>query len=304
VSEKDTREVRWMQNGICIVNYFSSDHVNRLIHEFARDKLQLPVVVVDNSVDRAESIKLENITKFSWTSEINLSILSNNSNLGYYFGNYTGVAYLKEKFGVKKVLIVNPDVSSENWCLLIEELGKYFVNPEDFIAGPKINNGTRFVSSPIPDMPPFLIAAYNFFYPLTYLIYKCFQRKLSSSPGNETFAVEGSCMLVDTEKFLSIYEHMNGVFLYEEERIIGTIAKQNAWRIYYVPAVEISHLHKPLSLSTQNERYYISSTNKYLDILNARKLTRKIVIASLRYRFFVKKMISSIIRLFRRGVKK
>jgi len=77
--------------------------------EFERDKIQLPIIIVDNSIDESEFARLEKFAENSRSAGLNLYLLKNSSNVEYYYGNYTGIEYLVSNFDTTKVLTINPD---------------------------------------------------------------------------------------------------------------------------------------------------------------------------------------------------
>lgn len=273
--------------GICILNYFSEKEItSRLLLEFERDRLKLPICIVDNSNNQIEFM---NLCKKTNERNLNIKIINNKKNTGYFKGNLVGVKCLYHNFNCDKILIINPDVSSKNWNEVINKLNKGLKNSNDFIIGPKIFNGSLFVSSPILKYSIYTDILYNFSYPLSYLIYKFIQIKISKK-SKKVFAVEGSVFLVDSKKFLSIKKYFKDIFLYKEEIIFGIVAKKLNWNIYYDNTVVVNHYHKPMQMNFEVDKFNLESTKIITKLFYNKKLI-KIVVMSYKYRFWIKKRI-------------
>ncbi|ONN27385.1 hypothetical protein XJ44_04140 [Thermosipho affectus] len=276
--------------GICILNFNSSNDLERLLKEFVRDNIKFPIVVVDNSNNEKEILLVKQLIK-NFFGILNIVYILSKKNLGYFKGNFIGVSYLKQHFKINKVLILNPDVSSQNWCNLVENLLLFLKNDNDFLVGPKIINSSRYPSTPLLYMAPFVNVIYNIAYPFSYFVYKEIQRKKALGSSKKVFAIEGSVMLVNSNKFIEIYKYFKNVFLYEEERIMGLLAKKYHWNIYYVPFIEVLHYHKPLEKNINNIPYFIKSNLEIIRLFYKDSFWRESLILTLRYRYFIKKTI-------------
>ncbi len=286
--------------GICILNFFSSKHIKRLLSEFSRDEVNFPIYIVDNSNDKKEANNLRSIAR---QSSLEVNVVTLKRNIGYYKGNYVGVSFLLRNYNCQKVLIVNPDVSSNSWNKVINLLSNSITKKDDFMVGPRIIvPNSKLVSTPLLNLSLCGELAYNFFYPVSYLIYKVIQRRKSLKSGR-VFAVEGSAYMVDVLKYIQIKTYFKNIFLYGEERIFGILAKKFKWNIYYLGNEEsaiIYHFHSPMIPSTKTDIFYYNSIRERIKMFYDNNFYSNLVILSARYKYFVKHLVVLALKFFRK----
>jgi len=255
-------------------------------------KLPSVICLVDNSEDEKETASLKQI--ISSVPDLNIRLITT-PNQGYFQGNLKGMIELQEQFSVTHALILNPDISCDDWEKVIEKLYAYFQTDEKcFITGPKITiPGFPIVSSPII---PFLLwreIAYNLFFPLSNPILKYFHTRLSRKSG-KVFAVEGSAFMIDCRKAIDNRHYFDHIFLYGEETIFGKIAQKNNLNIYFDNSVEVIHHHPPGKTSPVYEKFlplsYIEIVKKFYTNPYAIKLFSR----SIKHRFKIRKILTGL----------
>jgi GT2 family glycosyltransferase len=280
-----------MKTGIVILNHKTTEWIARQLEAMRGQQLTLPVCIVDNSNNQTDSEKINQLV-FLY-SDLNIYFVTS-PNLGYFKGNLLGMHTLVKQ-DVTHALIINPDVTSESWSELVNRLSSYFQSDEKcFIAGPKITIPRfRIVSSPII---PFRLGreiAYNLFFPFSHPILKNYHTRLSHKSGR-VFAVEGSAFLIDCQKAIDTQSFFENIFLYGEETIFGKIAQKYGWHIYFDNSVEVIHHHPPGDISPIYDKYlplsYVEITKKFYSSQSAIRLFA----ASIRYRFFIRRLLTSI----------
>lgn len=283
--------------GIVILNYNDEDNVIRLISELINlnsNNIVTKVIVVNNSGENEKSDQLRKAICENDQDNL-IDYIENKINNGYYKGNLIGVRTLKERYFIEKVLILNPDVGCLNWEYSIERMYNKSHEENMFIVGGRvIIPGHKDVSSPILVFSPLRETLRNFFFPLSYLIYKKKQWQLSMNAG-DVFAVEGSAYLVDSNKFISMESYFEDIFLYGEEIIFGLVAKKNRWKIYFDNKVEILHFHSPRKENRTYDMYYKKSVEVILNTFFNNRLSKYIMMMSLEYKTFIKNVLIRIL---------
>ena len=216
-----------------ILNYNDAETTEKLVKQIADYNVLHQIIVVDNAStdDSLERLKqLEGQENCSQTKKI--KILTAQKNGGYGSGNNTGVRYAVEKGGATHVLIANPDVIFSEQSLKAM-LAVFARHPEVGIVTtrihdaryPDLKNGwpLRSFTRELLSMGPVSRRLFgrSFDYPDSY-----FQGRNAVYVG----AVHGSMLMVDGEKFLEAGGYDEGVFLYEEEQILGRRLQNAGYR--------------------------------------------------------------------------
>ena len=280
-----------MKIGIVILSHKHSDWISKLLSSLENQQVKNPICIVDNSEETNEIEKLQEI--ISQTSQQTELVIAKNQ--GYFLGNLAGIEKLKEKYGVTHCLILNPDVSSDNWQHIIDTLSSYFLKDNQcFIAGPKITiPGFRIVSSPIIPFKLWREIAYNVFFPLSNPILKSYHTKLSHKTG-KVFAVEGSVFLIDSQKTIETKDFFKNIFLYGEETIFGKIAETKGWHIYFDNSVEVLHHHPPGETSPMYDKYLPLSYVEIAKKFYSSKFAIKLFETSIKHRFRIRRFLTKI----------
>lgn len=277
--------------GLVILNHKNFDFISTLSEDLKKQELPYKICIVDNSENEDEIKKIRQLISDLPTCDIHLEVTRNK---GYFRGNLTGIKALYERFSLTHALILNPDVSCENWDELINVLYSKFESDKNcFIAGPKITiPGFSIVSSPII---PFLLwreIAYNLFFPFSNPVLKYFHTRLSKRSG-KVFAVEGSAFMIDCKKAIDNQQYFDNIFLYGEETIFGKIAEKNHWNIYFDNSVEVLHHHPPGKTSPLYDKYLPLSYVEIAKKFYPNKMGAvKIFAAGIKYRFKIRKLLT------------
>lgn|GEM_PF-1848342 len=274
--------------GIVILNYFSHSDCRELVEQFRRDNCTLPLIIIDNSVSTEEYSLLQ----LELSSFEKVIIIKNQSNTGFYKGNYKGLKYLRNEFNCRYALIVNPDVRSDNWNHICRSLRSEFNNVKSlFMCGPQIwIPGYKHKNS--PTIPFYFLTEIicNLTFPLSYFIRKQISISKSKRSGF-AFSIEGSCYAVSIDKFLKTKVWFNHIFLYSEEIIFGILSKKKGWKILYNSTIKVFHNHPPGKKNIIFDKNNFESQKEINRLFNNSSILRSCYILSLRYRNMLKKTL-------------
>lgn len=200
-----------------ILNYNDADTVGKLVRRIRDYKILGQIVIVDNASTDGSMEKLEPLRGG------NVSVIRAEKNGGYGAGNNLGVRYAAEHGNAAHVLIANPDVFFSEGCL-IKMLRVFRNHPDVGIVAAvmhdagygKLRNGWRlhgFVGE-LLSMGPVSRRLFGRFldYP---------KSRFRGRKAAYVDAVHGSMLMVDTEKFLGCGGYDEGIFLYQEEAVLG-----------------------------------------------------------------------------------
>ena len=198
-------------------------------------------------------------------------MLSAGHNGGYGSGNNLGVRYAAGEGGASYVLIANPDVVFLEQSLKAM-LAVFARHPEVGIVTtrihdarfPDLKNGwpLRSFTRELLSMGPVSRRLFgrSFDYPDSYFAGR-----------NVVYvgAVHGSMLMVDTEKFLEAGGYDEGVFLYEEEQILGRRMQTAGYRSVLLLNQHYDHEHstsisKSFSDAMKRQRLREESTLYYM----------------------------------------
>ena len=225
-----------------ILNYNDAETTVKLVKQIAGYNVLHQIIVVDNastddSLERLKKLEAELRTDAAGMQQDRqhapvaasadqpgkIQVISADHNGGYGSGNNLGVRYADGQGGATHVLIANPDVVFSEQSLKAM-LAVFARHPEVGIVTtrihdarfPDLKNGwpLRSFTRELLSMGPVSRRLFgrSFDYPDSY-----FAGRNAVYAG----AVHGSMLMVDTEKFLEAGGYDEGVFLYEEEQILG-----------------------------------------------------------------------------------
>ena len=250
-----------------ILNYNDAGTTEKLVRQIADYEGFHQIIVVDNA---STDDSLEHLQKISSLTE-KIRILSATENGGYGSGNNIGVRYAVEQGGATHVLIANPDVVFSGQSLKAM-LAVFARHPEVGIVTtrirdaryPDLKNGwpLRSFTRELLSMGPVSRRLFgrSFDYPDSY-----FQGRNAVYVG----AVHGSMLMVDGEKFLEAGGYDEGIFLYEEEQILGRRMQQSGYRSVLLLSQHYDHEHstsisKSFSDAMKRQRIREESTLYYM----------------------------------------
>ena len=292
-----------MQLSCVILNYNDAETTEKLVKQLADYDVLHQIIVVDNastddSLGRLR--KLESDANASQSGKVR--VISADHNGGYGSGNNLGVRYAAEQGGATHVLIANPDVVFSEQSLKAM-LAVFARHPEVGIVTtrirdarfPDLKNGwpLRSFTRELFSMGPVSrrLLGKTFDYPDSY-----FTGRSAVYVG----AVHGSMLMVDTEKFLEAGGYDEGIFLYEEEQVLGRRMQNAGYRSVLLLNQHYDHEHstsisKSFSDAMKRQRLREESTlyymKHYLHISPVQEQIAKLWFAGIRLEMQVAKLV-------------
>ena len=260
-----------MQLSCVILNYNDAETTEKLVMQIADYDVLHQIIVVDNAStdDSLERLrKLESDANASQSCKVR--VISADHNGGYGSGNNLGVRCGAEQ-GATHVLIANPDVvfSEQSLKAMLavfarhSEVGIVTTRIRD-ARFPNLKNGwpLRSFMRELLSMGPVSrrLLGKTFNYPDS-----CFAGRSAVYVG----AVHGSMLMVDTEKFLEAGGYDEGIFLYEEEQVLGRRMQNAGYRSVLLLNQHYDHEHstsisKSFSDAMKRQRLREKSTRYYM----------------------------------------
>ncbi len=273
-----------------IVNYNDAETAAGLAGQIAGYGSLDHIVLVDNAStdDSYERLKMLEGGK--------ITVIRAEKNGGYGAGNNLGVRYAAQRLGAVRVLIANPDVMFTDRC--VRNLSRILArHPEAGVAAAVMRNGSA--AAPFPPQNAWRLHGFvgellymgpvsrrifrnRLYYPASYY------KDRTAVPAD---VVHGSMLMVDAAAFLACGGYDEGIFLYQEEMVLGRRMKAAGRRT--VLLLKESYIHqdsvsisKSISdalrrqrLREQSVMYYMEH---YLGIGPARKALAKLWFAVIR----------------------
>ena len=291
-----------MQLSCVILNYNDAETTEKLVMQIADYDVLHQIIVVDNAStdDSLERLrKLESDANASQSCKVR--VISADHNGGYGSGNNLGVRCGAEQ-GATHVLIANPDVVFSEQSLKAM-LAVFARHPEVGIVTtrirdarfPNLKNGwpLRSFIRELLSMGPVSrrLLGKTFDYPDSY-----FAGRSAVYVG----AVHGSMLMVDTEKFLEAGGYDEGIFLYEEEQVLGRRMQNAGYRSVLLLNQHYDHEHsasisKSFSDAMKRQRLREESTlyymKHYLHISPLQEQIAKLWFAGIRMEMQVAKLV-------------
>ena len=291
-----------MQLSCVILNYNDAETTEKLVMQIADYDVLHQIIVVDNAStdDSLERLrKLESDANASQSCKVR--VISADHNGGYGSGNNLGVPCGAEQ-GATHVLIANPDVvfSEQSLKAMLavfarhSEVGIVTTRIRD-ARFPNLKNGwpLRSFMRELLSMGPVSrrLLGKTFNYPDS-----CFAGRSAVYVG----AVHGSMLMVDTEKFLEAGGYDEGIFLYEEEQVLGRRMQNAGYRSVLLLNQHYDHEHstsisKSFSDAMKRQRLREKSTlyymRHYLHISPLQEQIAKLWFAGIRMEMQVAKLV-------------
>ena len=291
-----------MQLSCVILNYNDAETTEKLVMQIADYDVLHQIIVVDNAStdDSLERLrKLESDANASQSCKVRVIYADHNG--GYGSGNNLGVRCGAEQ-GATHVLIANPDVVFSEQSLKAM-LAVFARHPEVGIVTtrirdarfPDLKNGwpLRSFTRELFSMGPVSrrLLGKTFDYPDS-----CFAGRSAVYVG----AVHGSMLMVDTEKFLEAGGYDEGIFLYEEEQVLGRRMQNAGYRSVLLLNQHYDHEHstsisKSFSDAMKRQRLREESTlyymKHYLHISPLQEQIAKLWFAGIRLEMQVAKLV-------------
>lgn len=221
----------------CILNYNDPTTTTLLLKEITGYECIDKIVVVDNcSTDNS----LEVLSAYQ--SE-KVRIISTDRNGGYGYGNNYGILYAKANFKSKYICIANPDISiseaalqkceqfirTQKDCIIVAPIMVDRDENRQVGCGWPIQSGIRYLLFSLKVIGKY----FNDYY----------EDLLKGMTPYVVDCVAGSCLLIDSDKFVDIGLYDEKLFLYCEETLIGIKARKNKYASYILRDITFKHLH-------------------------------------------------------------
>lgn len=230
-----------MKINCVILNYNDAETVTRLVHMIHDYDYLEKIVVVDNKSSDDSWERLEIL------QDEKVAVIQTERNGGYGAGNNAGVRYAAKVNGATHVLIANPDVVFTENCVIQmsrvflkhPDVGVVAASMEDEVFGRgNAHNGWRlhgFVGELLA-MGPISRRVFRPFlqYPESY-----FRGKKAVYVD----AVHGSMLMVDAKAFCDCGGYDEGIFLYQEEVVLGWRMKTSGYRTVLLLNQTYQHEH-------------------------------------------------------------
>jgi len=258
---------------VIIVTYNSTDLIIDCINSIYKyndiGSENIEVIVVDNSHE-VESRKMFSLLKQTYGNK--LSLIKNQKNLGYGYGNNIGIEHSTGDI----ICIMNPDVRLSE-PIFQKTLNKFENDGSLGLIGFKQKGGNNlsFYIKPEYHLSLFNSMAVKIFNKLNYF-------------NSKFFFLSGALFFMDKCKFLDIKKFDNRIFLYSEESDISNRLINKGYTINYISKHKYIHL--------VNKRSLINSTTRHIMLQSA-------IYYLLKYKknpniFIKKKYIELIFKLF------
>lgn len=228
-----------MKLNCVILNYNDGDTVSKLTEMIGGYEILEQIVVVDNASTDDSWEKLWKL------QDEKIRVIRAEKNGGYGAGNNLGVKYAVEKNGATHVLIANPDVAfSENTLLRMlkifekhHDVGVVTAAMED-VRYETMCNGwpLRSFAGELLSMGPVSRRLLGRF--LEYPGSRFQGRKAAYVD-----VVHGSMLMVAADKFLGCGGYDEGIFLYQEEAVLGRRMKNCGFRTVLLLNCSYRHEH-------------------------------------------------------------
>lgn len=248
-----------------ILNYNDAETTEKLVRQIAGYEVLHQIIVVDNA---STDDSLEQLKKLE-SEKIHVIVADHNG--GYGSGNNLGVRYAAEQGKATHVLIANPDVVFSEQSLKAM-LSVFARHPEVGIVTTRIHDARY------PDLKngwplrSFIRELFSMGPVSRRLFGRTFDYPDSYFAGRNAVyvgAVHGSMLMVDTEKFLEAGGYDEGIFLYEEEQVLGRRMQNAGYRSVLLLNQHYNHEHstsisKSFSDAMKRQRLREESTLCYM----------------------------------------
>ncbi|WP_439425543.1 glycosyltransferase [Oenococcus alcoholitolerans] len=259
--------------GIVTINYLNWKDTIEMVNSLKEQTFQaFRLVIIDNHSDNLSFEKLSE----SFSNDPQIFLLHTRSNLGFAKANNLGIKFLKEKFSIDKVFIINNDLIFRDPDYLAN-LMKITYGSDVGAIGTNILAGDDFQQNPVYENTSLLYLLeqnWDFlFCPIFHWRHNLF-RKISQWTGRprpekgdfkkqKIFILHGSAILL-TENYLKrSVGFYPKTFLYFEENILKIIFDKLGLKMLYLPIDGIYHKEDRSSkLAKQDDSFKIKLLTK------------------------------------------
>lgn len=247
-----------MRINCVILNFNDWETVTRLVHMIHDYDYLEKIVLVDNhsTDDSWEELQVLKDEK--------VDLIRTQKNGGYGYGNNTGIRYAIENNGATHVLVANPDVVFSESCVI--HIAKIYANHPDagvvtasiqdetFGSG-RGRNGWKLhgFTGELLSMEPVCRRLFRRFlnYPASYF---------KGKKAVYVDAVHGSMLMIRAQAFLETGGYDEGIFLYQEEAVLGQRMRTSGYRTVLLLNRTYQHQHS------------VSISKTYSQLLKRQKL--------------------------------
>lgn len=263
---------------LIILNYNSFEDTLKCVKQLQSFNETFKIIIVDNkSTDESfQMLKKEKI------ENENTILIETDKNGGYSYGNNYGVKYAEKIFKLKTIAILNPDVIIPNVSIL-KKMYKYLYEDEKYamIGGIPIEAGRISISSAGWEIPSYKKVVLD----RSLFVGSLFKSRSDLYMINDHLAkiecLVGCFFMIKLDVFKKINYFDEGVFLYNEENILGIKVKKEGYQGVIAPRLLYYHNHD-FSKESQN----LSLMNK-MKKLKIRYISRRYLIKKYYKRYLV-----------------
>lgn len=290
---------------IIILNYKNYEMTIECVDKLLSKKFACNIVIVDNN---SPNKSVENLVN-KYQNNYFVDIIENNENSGYASGNNIGIKYAKNNYNCKYVCIMNPDIIIEDDNIFNDLLNKLEKHKLQGISALQITNNHFDYSTlgwKIPSYKDILILNSNIISKLKSPIrYKSINIINSEDALAEIGVMPGCFFIMDLSAFERIGFFDEGTFLYYEENILASKAKELNYKFGISLNNFYIHNHKSkdeslLSLKNKyNDRRILLNSQKYYvnNTLKLNKIIYKMILnLSQNYNIYIELPILHIIK--------
>lgn len=230
-----------MKLSCVILNYRDADRVLELVDRICGYSILSDIILVDNASADGSFEKLEERTG----GLEKVHVIQADENGGYGAGNNLGVRYGVEQCGATHVVIANPDVDFSEDCL--KKMVRVFAHHPDVAAAAASIEDARLGrwrnGWPLRGFVGELLSVG----PVSRRLFRRFleypDSRFCGRKAAFVDALHGSMLMVDAEKFLECGGYDEGLFLYQEEAVLGWRLKTGGYRSVLLLNCSYRHEH-------------------------------------------------------------
>lgn len=231
--------------GVIILNY-----------KTAIDAINAAKSVIENSISENYRICIVDADSSEGTDVLSQCVLQNTetlflqTNKGYAYGNNMGIRFLAEKYDVKYIVIMNPDVLILEKST-IEDIIKHIQNEKNCIGGQPLVWTPYIKKEPNVQINVNRVFSYFDFLVESVILLKILFKKIhkrniygEKMPYMHSFTYEvpsGAFFIINYKFFESIHFFDERTFLYGEERILGYKVKERGKKFVFDPKHKVIH---------------------------------------------------------------
>ena len=224
-----------------ILNYNDADTVLGLADRICGYKTLSHVILVDNCSTDGSFEKLLAAAE----GKEKICVIQASKNGGYGAGNNLGVRYAAEHCSATHVVVANPDVDFSGDCL--KKMMRVFEHHPDVAAAAATMEDARFGRQrngwPLRGFAGELLAMG----PVSRRLFRPFleypESRFAGKQAAFVDALHGSMLMVDAEKFLECGGYDEGLFLYQEEAVLGQRLRTGGYRSVLLLNCSYRHEH-------------------------------------------------------------